>query len=340
MYVTFPRISFGIIVLNGEPFTKYNLRQIYPYAHEIIVVEGGSEKAQEFAPNGYSTDGTLENLYEFKAEEDPEDKVKIITKRGFWSEKDEQSRAYAKVATGDYLWQVDIDEFYLEEDMEYIIELLRQNRDVNLISFKQLTFWGGFDYWCDSIYLRNAFTEIRRIFRWDKGYQYVSHRPPTILDDKGTDLATKTGLNADRTSKEGLYMYHYSLVFPKQVKEKCQYYSRPGGAFRSNMDKWAEECYFRLGNPFKVHNVFVYPSWLNEYSGNHPRQIRQLMADISIGNVSVETRDGDDVRSLMKKPGYHVGIQVLKMLDGLLVFRLLLFLRRLILRYLPKASAR
>ena len=35
---------------------------------------------------------------------------------GFWpGEKDEQSRAYASRATGDYLWQVDVDEFYRPE---------------------------------------------------------------------------------------------------------------------------------------------------------------------------------------------------------------------------------
>ena len=37
-----PRVTFGIIVLNGEPFTRYCLRSLYPFAHQIIVVEGGT----------------------------------------------------------------------------------------------------------------------------------------------------------------------------------------------------------------------------------------------------------------------------------------------------------
>lgn len=75
-----PKISFGIIVLNGEPFTKYCLRQIYPLAHEIIVVEGASQYARDVADeNGHSLDGTLRALWEFKEQEDPEDKVKIIS---------------------------------------------------------------------------------------------------------------------------------------------------------------------------------------------------------------------------------------------------------------------
>ena len=92
-----PKVTFGIIVLNGEPFTRYCLRSLYPFAHEIIVVEGAAPAAAKVAtPDGHSTDGTLETLYRFKAEEDPEDKVVIITREGFWREKDEQSQAYAR----------------------------------------------------------------------------------------------------------------------------------------------------------------------------------------------------------------------------------------------------
>ena len=42
-----PRITFGIIVLNGEPFVRYNLRSLYHFAHEIIVVEGAVQAADE-----------------------------------------------------------------------------------------------------------------------------------------------------------------------------------------------------------------------------------------------------------------------------------------------------
>jgi hypothetical protein len=48
-----PKVTFGIIVLNGEPFTRYNLRALYPFAHEIIVVEEASPAAAHAAtPDG------------------------------------------------------------------------------------------------------------------------------------------------------------------------------------------------------------------------------------------------------------------------------------------------
>lgn len=89
----FPQITFGMIVLNGLPFIKYNLKGLYPYAHQIIVVEGACKSASTIADeNGHSNDGTLEELKIFKSEFDKEDKITIVTAEddgkpnGFWNE--------------------------------------------------------------------------------------------------------------------------------------------------------------------------------------------------------------------------------------------------------------
>ncbi len=97
------RITFGMIVLNGEPFVRYNLRSLYPWAHQIIVVEGACRTARAVAtPDGHSTDGTLRSLQRFQAEEDPEKKVLVVHARdegledGFWPEKTEMCQAFAR----------------------------------------------------------------------------------------------------------------------------------------------------------------------------------------------------------------------------------------------------
>lgn len=162
-----PRITFGIIVLNGHPFTRDRLA-LYPFAHQIIVVEGATKNAAAIAgSDGHSTDGTLETLRDFKVREDPQDKLIIVTAEdeghpnGFWpGEKDEQSRAYARRATGDYLWQVDVDEFYKSRDMQAVLDMLRDRPDITAVSFKQIAFWGGFEYVTDGWYLRRARTSF------------------------------------------------------------------------------------------------------------------------------------------------------------------------------------
>ncbi len=311
-----PRISFGVIVLNGEPFTRYCLRSIYPFAHEIIVVEGANPSSAAIAtPDGHSIDGTLEVLRRFQAEEDPEGKLQIITRDGFWSEKDEQSQAYADRATGDYLWQVDIDEFYTPEAMHTVMSMLRQNSDISAVSFLQIKFWGGFDYLVGSWHARRGSDIYHRLFRWKPGYRYVTHRPPTVHDEQGRDLRSLHWVNSGAMEKRGVVLYHYSLVFPKQVFEKCEYYRNAPWVDRFRALEWAEQVFRDLRYPYRVHNVYDKVSWLERFTGSHPPQITQLRTDIAMGRLQVEVRPTDDIERILQSPRYRLGRLVLQILE-------------------------
>ena len=313
-----PRVSFGIIVLNGEPFTRYCLRALYAFAYEIIVVEGACEKAAAIAtPDGHSTDGTLETLYRFKAEEDPEDKVQIVVRDGFWSEKDEQSQAYAERAIGDYLWQVDIDEFYQPDDMRAVLGMLRNDPEITAVSFKEMPFWGGFDYIADGWYLRRRAKSIHRLFRWGPGYRYVTHRPPAVHDSSGRDLRSVKWISGEELARRGILLYHYSLLFPKQVIEKCEYYDQATWVSRNRYRMWAEQNFFGLKNPFRVHNVYDHPSWLERFRGQHPPQIEAMRRDIEEGRLRVEMRTTSDVEQLLCSPQYRLRRIGLRLLDHL-----------------------
>jgi glycosyltransferase involved in cell wall biosynthesis len=305
-----PRVTFGIIVLNGEPFLRYCLEALYSFAHEIIVVEGACPAARAVATaDGHSTDGTLETLHRFQAEEDPEDKVQIITREGFWSEKDEQSRAYAQRATGEYLWQVDVDEFYRPEDMQAVLEMLRDDSEITAVSFKQITFWGGFDYIVDGWYLRQGAEIYHRLFKWGKGYQYVTHRPPTVCDSSGRDLREVKWLNGYDLLRRGINLYHYSLLFPKQVEEKAGYYAAGSwGAYSDGIMRWAHENYLTtIHRPFQAHNVHTYPSWIRRFSGQHPEEILRMRKDIETGHLNITCRDNGDIERLLSLPTYKAG---------------------------------
>lgn len=318
-----PRVTFGMIVLNGEPFLRYNLRAIYPFAHQIIVVEGAAPAAAAIAtPDGHSTDGTLGTLHEFKAHEDPQDKLTIVIAEddghpnGFWpGEKDEQSQAYARRATGDYLWQVDVDEFYRPDDVRTVLRLLSGGQSVDAVSFKQLQFWGGFRYYTDSYYLRWQLDQVHRVFRWGPTYSYVAHRPPTVRDSQGRDLRTLRWLDGYELADQGIFMYHYSLVFPKQVFEKCEYYGTATWAGRAKAQQWAEDVFLKLQRPYRVHNVYDYLSWLERFEGEHPPQIEALRADIRSGKLTIDVRPTDDIERLLQSSMYRLGRAGLKLLD-------------------------
>ncbi len=302
-----PKVSFGIIVLNGEPYVRYCLRALYPFAHQILVVEGAAPGAAEVStPDGHSTDGTLAAIKSFKANEDPDGKVILIQRDGFWDEKDQMSQAYAARATGDYLWQVDIDEFYKPDDIRAVLDMLKADPQISAVSFKQIMFWGGFDYIVDGLYLRRGAETFHRLFKWGPGYVYKTHRPPTVIDPSGRDTRRIRWINARQMSSHGIFMYHYAFVFPKQVLAKSEYYGKAAWSPYSKMNTWAEETYLNLKRPFRVHNVYNHLSWLDRYRGSHPEAINQLRADCEHKQIDIAPRSTDDIERLLESKGYRL----------------------------------
>lgn len=321
-----PRVSFGMIVLNGEPFTRYSLRSIYPFAHEIVVVEGACRGAAAWAtPDGHSLDGTLEVLRRFQQENDPARKLRVVTAEdeghanGFWPEKDEMSRAYARRVTGNFLWQIDSDEFYLEEDMRRVVQLLEQG--VDAISFPTLLFWGGLDYVVTGFrMICDRYQEFHRLFAWAPGYSYHTHRPPTVLDADGVDLRKKRWYDYKRTARLGIRMFHYTFLFPHQVQQKACYYSTgtpeklAQGGVIEDADLWAERTYQSLEKPYHVDICQESLSWLERYCGPHPDQVRALMGDVTSGKVRVTSRGVADIEELLRRPSYRIGRCLLSVL--------------------------
>jgi len=337
------KITFGMIVLNGQPFIKYNLRGLYPFAHQIIVVEGASPAASSFSTeSGHSTDGTLEALYEFKKEEDPEDKVTIVTAEdegysdGFWpGEKDEQSRTYAKRATGNYLWQVDADEFYHSDDIAKMILILESRPEITAVTFPMITFWGSPYVITDGWYLRRGASSYHRLFRWGEGYEYHTHRPPTVLDSQKKDTRSAVWVKSSELKKKGIFLYHYSLLFPRHVYEKCEYYENAEWAQRLGSLKWYENDFVQLQDPFHVHNVFRYLAWLEKSKYPIPAQIKAMWKNIRANpEPSEPIRKMDDVELLLKQPMYNLRILFYKIADY--PDRLIGFLKSLLIKWFRK----
>jgi glycosyltransferase involved in cell wall biosynthesis len=318
-----PKVTFGIIVLNGEPFTRYCLRGLYPFAHEIIVVEGGHEDTRAVATSdGHSTDGTLEVLRRFCAQEDPQRKVTLVTRDGFWPKTDElgryrtpQSREYAERATGDYLWQVDIDEFYRPHDVRTVLEILADRPSITAVSFNVREFWGSLDVEMDGWGWRRGGRTYHRLFKWGEGYRYLTHEPPTVLDQDRRELRELDWVSGDQMAHRGIYMFHCSHLFPSQVRQKTRVYNLERPSVAADILTWANTSYFRLEHPFHVGRVYQYPGWLRRYGGDHPPEVLRMMADIRNGLVDEELRPMDDAERLLSSSWYHAGILGLSCLD-------------------------
>lgn len=303
------RVTFGIIVLNGLPFLKYNLESLYPFAYEIIVVEGACRSAADAArPDGHSEDGTWELLQEIAASRDPKHKLKLVAATdegladGFWEEKGQMSQAYAKRATGNYLWQIDTDEFYMPEDMSDIIQLLNRKPEISAVSFYCSYFWGGVDYCMDGFSFRTSDYVVHRIFDWAPGYKYVSHRPPTVINIMGKDLRSLEWLTVENTLAMGIRMYHYDMILPKQAANKSKYYSKVTwhSLESQRILEWKTMIFDKLEKPFHIYTIYSHMSWLERYKGVHPPCIRQMVEDIQSGKwPGCELRRTDDIEKML-----------------------------------------
>ncbi len=314
------RISFGIIALNAQPFLEYNLHALAPYAHQLLVVEGATVAAKSLAKeDGHSQDGTLEMLMHLKESGGLRERLQVITAQnegnqsGFWTEKDQMSQAYAKKATGDWLWQVDSDEFYKETDIKTVLSLLENDPRITAVSFPYYEFFGGFDYIITGKWHLVEYPRVHRLFRWREGYTYLSHRPATVVDKNRTDLRTKKWISTPMNGTKPIFMYHYSYVFPKQAKQKVDYYSNVSwtDAFQGNQ-RWMEESYLKLKTPLflgeKGAPIF---QWLERYRGSHPEAIVQLRKDLKHGILKEPLRQTFDIEKLLNSPMYWLATRIL-----------------------------
>lgn len=303
---------------------RYCVEAIYSFAFQIIVVEGAVPKASSIATSdGHSTDGTLSILKRIKKDHDPEKKVTVVTAEqeghpdGFWTgEKDEMSRVFAKRASGDYIWQVDIDEFYHPEDLAMIRRMLSEKPSINGISFCWVNFWGGFEYVVDGWAYRNIMRNIggsRRVFKWGGGYQYTSHRPPTVIDRDGRDISTFNWVGHKQSSELGLYCYHYGMVFPKQANQKSAYYPNLW-LHCKEMRSWYEETFLHLRHPFKVLHGSNLPSWLRYFHGTHPPAVKKLIVDLRKGIIQTEMRETTEIEKLVESKKYGICVFLLHVL--------------------------
>ena len=212
------KITFGMIVFNGNYVLKEAIESIYPYAHQILVAEG---PVQYWQDEGYQTsnDGTndvLSQLY------DPDHKITIVHSQ--YKEKDDQCNMYMSLMKPDtdYVWNLDCDEVFKPKDTEKVLELLEKEKYTS-VGFKSQTFYGGFERYLTGFEENAEFIRIRKVY---PGSYWSTHRPPTVAHVvKAEDRLPEKHLNYNVLADEhDVRMYHYSYVFPHQVFNKIKYY--------------------------------------------------------------------------------------------------------------------
>lgn len=217
--------SFGIIVHNGAGFLRECIESVYPVAHEIIVVEGSDRYAAFLADGrGLSVDGTSDLL---KSVADPEHKIRYVA-AGRVEDKTEQCNHYMRLCTGDWIWELDSDELWREDDFLRLDAILARG-DWEAVEVPFLHFWRDIYHVARGTHWE---TPIRRGLRFRPGDVYSSHRPPEIARKPWKEMRV---LGADHLRGEGIYCYHYGFIESVRVKWKGMYHVNRG---RADMLDW------------------------------------------------------------------------------------------------------
>jgi len=229
------KIAFGMIVFEGDYVLKECLEQVYPFAEQILISEGPVSYWQKQGRTT-SLDKTNEILENFP---DPDNKIKVI--HGQFNEKDQQCRAYMNFIKPDidYIWNLDSDEIYKTEDLKKIIELLDLEKPTS-VGIRSCSFYGGFDHFLTGFELKTD--NFLRIFKYEEGSTWLTHRPPTIQYPSHKNIVPKHINSEELFKKTGSQMYHYSYVFPDQVFKKINYY-KDSVSQQNCIDNYFESIY-------------------------------------------------------------------------------------------------
>lgn len=269
MKISMMCIVFNILDVLPKNMFELCVQNMYDSVDEIIIVEGATKSLSgywdgnttQYTNNGRSKDGTIDYIYDLKKKYD---KVKLIIGDGFWNGKTSMCNEAAKIAIGDYIWQVDSDEFYKKEDQIKILKFLEEEKP-DLVQFYANHFFGGFDYCIDertSNGWGNGLTDWMRIFKNIPGKSYwLSHEPPQYICD-GLECKKGKIITRETTLDKGIKMYHYSYVQKSQIDFKDVFFGQTPN-YRNFWDTFQ-----------KNKNTLIFDSKVNEFDGEHPEIIK------------------------------------------------------------------
>jgi hypothetical protein len=133
-----------MIVYNEEDLLRFTLPQLYYHADQIIIING--------SPFGPSTDKTKQVISDVFGEHQTSDsRPGILYREGTYGELFNYKKSfnsvmrneYLKLATGDFILQLDADEFWSFEDLETIKETINkpENSDITGLNTGNIHFY-------------------------------------------------------------------------------------------------------------------------------------------------------------------------------------------------------
>lgn len=235
---------------------------------DISIVEGHHPKYTNVDPNGLSVDGTTEILLSY------DDRIKYLPVGKVDNEIELRALAYKYLSKNlDVVIMNDIDEFYLDDDLDYIDTLYRRNKDLKLTLTNSYIFFDNkhcaphikriqsppFNFAKD---VKVHFGEWHeRIFRYDLWYSYK--RSPFLINDfYGRFLYNDEVYYGERMLLDDVYMLHYKNFKREEAEKRTMMYDAYDDGIQHS-GEWDE---------LEKNKI--------EYKGKHPEQIEKMLFNV------------------------------------------------------------
>ena len=264
------KISYVLNVLNGEPFITYQLNSIYSHAYEIIIIEGAYKKFAFATNNGRSQDSTISSIKSFH---DPQNKIKLIVKDGFYEDRMEMCNEFMGYVTGDVLWQIDVDEFYHDSTHLYVQDLFQSNPELDLVSFNFIDLFGSLKLQVSGLE-GTSLQDVRRVHRFSPGDLWINQRPPILGNIQNEAKVLRKVIVGAEMELMGHLMFNLTMLFEKQIKDKFVYYQSMD--FTGPMTDWYEKSISAFTNQFNILNFEGHLTYLTELKSPLPEVCKEI----------------------------------------------------------------
>jgi len=291
------KISYIMNVINGEPFIKAQLGSIYHHADEIIIVEGAYEKFRHASTSeGRSVDTTLDSIRSFP---DPDKKITLIANPGFYDDRLGMCNELLKHVTGDVIWQVDVDEFFLDETHHYIRQAFDSDLELDRVSFNFRDLFANERYYIAGYDVRGL-DNVNRVHRFSVGDSWSSQRPPLLQMKDGVAKPIKKHLDGPELADKGHVMFHATLIFEKQIQDKYKYYNSMWKSI-SSPTPWIKEVWERYENKFNAAGFTNSVTYLKYNSLEVPEALSDLFDSMRLAkdHSPYTLRSTDDIEGFM-----------------------------------------
>jgi len=257
------RIVQAIQMHNEEDFAGAVLHSIYDEVDRILVIEGAVENRPNSTEDGHSTDNTKGVIDDFKAHNDPDNKLVVISINKHWKDLEDMKQTFLDMSVpGDWMLINDADEFYRPEDIRRLRKAIELNPQAQEFVPNFLHFYGDFSH--IAVPGPEWQTQHQRCFKYMRGMKYNSH--PVVTDPAGHCTYFSPHYQPRRFMLNDFFIYHYGYARHNMdnVMEQKQEYYKGELAKHDGADKKFDQ---------KVKDWFANAEPVLEFNGEHPAWI-------------------------------------------------------------------